>query len=86
MYVLSPKVTLALLPLSTLLKVALIPALAEMTFVVPELNVMALLIVLLAFNTKAPPLRVTLPVDKLVPLSPPEVITKVAPLIVVPPV
>ena len=81
-----PKVTLALLPLITPLKMALIPALAAMIFVVLELKVMALLIVSLALNTKAPPLMVMAPVDKFVPLRPPEETTKVAPLIVVPPV
>ena len=81
-----PKVTLALLPLITLLMVALIPVLVAMTFVAPSLKVKALLIVLLALNTNAPPLMVTLPVDKLVLLAPPEETAKVPPLIVVPPV
>ena len=84
--VLLPKVTLALLPLITPLKVVLVTALAAMKFVLLELRVMALLIVLLAVNNKVPPLMVTLPIDKFVPLVPPVEITKVAALIVVPPV
>ena len=83
--VLLPKVTLALLPLITPLKVALTPALAAMIFAVLELKAMALLIVLLAFNNKVPPLMVTLALDKLVALVPPEETDKAPPLIVVPP-
>ena len=83
-FVLSPKVTLALLPLITPLKVAPTPVLAAMAFVVPD-KMMAFLILLLAFNNKVPPLMVTLPVDKLVSLVPPEETDKVPPLIVVPP-
>ena len=82
----SPKMTLALLPLITPPKVTLIPALAAILFVVPELKVMVLLIVLPSvFNNKAPPLMVTPPVDKLVFSTPPDETDNVPPLIVVPP-
>ena len=85
-FVASPKVTLALLPVITPPRVTLTSALATILFVVPELKLMALVIVLpLVFNNKAPPSMVTLLVDKLVSLVPPEEIDKVPPLIVVTP-
>ena len=79
--------TLALLslPLIASLKVALTPVLATIVLVLLEFKAMALLIVLLAFNFKVPPLMMTPPVDKLVPLIPPEDTDKVPPLILVPP-
>ena len=82
--VLLPKLTLPI-PLITPLKEGLIPVLAAIVFVVPALKAMALLIVLLAFNFKVPPMMVTPPVDKLEPISPPEETDKVPDIIVVPP-
>ena len=87
MLVLSPKemVPLTFMSLITPPRVALIPALAAILFVMLELKEMALLIVLPAFNNKVPPIMVTLPVDKFVLLEPPEEMDKVPALIVVPP-
>ena len=54
--------------------VAVTPVTAAISLVVPEPKMMALLIVLVVVSTSAPPLIVTDPDDKFVPLAPPEAI------------
>ncbi len=51
----------------------------------PVLRVMALLMVLVAVFKSDPPLRVTPPLDKWLPLAPPEATDNTPPLMAVPP-
>ena len=82
----SPDVKVPVAPEINPVIVAVTPVVAAISFVVPEPKVIALLSELVVVSTSAPPLMVTVPEDKFVPLTPPDATFKAPALIVVPPV
>ena len=85
LFVASPTVTLLAPPLIMPLKVTVFVVAAAISLV-PEPKVMLLLIVLAPVHNKVPPLIVTVPVERLVPLVPPVATDKAPPEMEVPPV